>query len=122
MAMAATYLASAPKSKAAYYAIERASEEVARSGALSIPFHIRNAPTPLMKRLGYGEGYRDPHQEGGFAEGVTYLPEEIAEKRFYEPTERGYEARIKRRLDALWGREAKEEDHGESLSREPEKR
>jgi putative ATPase len=105
MAMAATYLASAPKSKAAYYAIGDAQQEVARSGALEIPLHIRNAPTQLMKELGYGKGYQDPHMQGGFAADVNYLPSELAAKRFYQPTEQGYEAKIKRRLDRLWGRE-----------------
>jgi putative ATPase len=110
MSMAATYLASAPKSKAAYYAIGDAMQEVSRSGSLEIPMHIRNAPTKLMKELGYGKEYRDPHQEGGFAANVSYLPETIADKKFYQPTEHGYEAKIKRRLDALWGRDTEKED------------
>jgi putative ATPase len=62
----------------------------------------------LMKDLGYGKEYRDPHQEGGFSSGVKYLPQEINEQRFYQPTESGYEAKIKRRLDSLWGRELPE--------------
>jgi putative ATPase len=120
MGMAATYLASAPKSKAAYYAIGDALQEVANSGALEIPLHIRNAPTAMMKDLGYGKGYRDPHQEGGFSQGVNYLPTEIRERRFYQPTENGYEAKIKRRLDHLWGRVEEPEELGRKGGKPPD--
>jgi putative ATPase len=103
MAMAATYLASASKSKAAYYAIEDARAEVERTGALEVPMHLRNAPTKLMKGIGYGAGYRDPHAEGGFASGVSYLPDILAGTRFYQPTAHGHEARIQKRLAWLRG-------------------
>lgn len=103
MAMAATYLASAPKSKAAYYAIGDALAEVEKSGALEVPLHIRNAPTKLMKELGYGGGYRDPHAEGGYAAGVSYLPDALQGTQFYRPTAHGYEARIQKRLAWLRG-------------------
>jgi putative ATPase len=103
MSMAATYLATAPKSKAAYNAIEAARAAVATYGMLSVPLSLRNAPTGLLRGLGYGAGYRDPHREGGYAEGVCYLPTELAGQRFYEPTAHGYEAKITRRLAWLRG-------------------
>jgi putative ATPase len=99
LGQAVSYLASAPKSNAAYLGIDQALAEVRRSGALPVPMHIRNAPTSLMKNLGYGKGYRYPHDyEGGFvAQG--YLPEAIAGKQFYQPKESGYERSIKERME-----------------------
>jgi putative ATPase len=67
-----------------------------------VPLHLRNAPTKLMKELGYGTGYRYAHDEaGGFAAGETYFPEGMAPQRWYQPTERGLESRIRERLDEL---------------------
>jgi putative ATPase len=95
MAQAAIYLACAPKSNAANLAWHRAKERIATMGALPVPLHLRNAPTRLMKEHGYGEGYRYAHdEEGGFARGATYLPDELIGERFYEPTSRGLEAKI----------------------------
>jgi putative ATPase len=100
LAQGVTYLASAPKSNASYRAMLAAREDVRKRGALPVPMHIRNAPTPLMKELGYGEGYRYPHEyEGALAE-QDYLPEELLDRRYYQPSERGYEARIRQWVEA----------------------
>jgi putative ATPase len=98
LAQGVTYLATAPKSNASYVGINEAQAEVRKSGALPVPLHIRNAPTQLMKELGYHQGYRYAHD---FAEGVAaqeHLPEPLAGRRFYRPTERGYEKLISERL------------------------
>jgi putative ATPase len=76
----------------------KATDEVERSGSLPVPLRIRNAPTALMKRLGYGRGYRYPHDHADAYVPEGYLPEAIEELRFYEPTERGYEATLGDRL------------------------
>ena len=101
LAQCCTYLASAPKSNASYRAWTAAKADVAEHGALPVPLKLRNAPTKAMKEWGYGDGYRYPHDEGGHAEGETYLPDALAGKRYYHPTEQGLEARIKERLERL---------------------
>jgi putative ATPase len=106
MAEAAIYLACAPKSNAANLAWHRAKERIAATGALSVPLHLRNAPTKLMKEHGYGVGYRYAHDEtDGVARGATYLPDELVGERFYEPTSRGLEGRIGEWLKKLRGDE-----------------
>ena len=101
LGQAITYLACAPKSNAAYLGIDRARQAVAEQGSLPVPMHLRNAPTGLMKQLGYGEGYQYPHDaEDGFV-GVPNLPEQLIGRRFYEPTENGAEAELAKRLAAL---------------------
>ena len=107
LGQAVSYLATAPKSNASYLGIDQALSEVRRSGALPVPMHIRNAPTSLMKNLGYGKGYRYPHDyaKGYVAQG--YLPDEIAGKKFYEPKESGYEKSIKERLEWIKGEREK---------------
>jgi putative ATPase len=95
---AVTYLASAPKSNASYLGINQALAEVRQSGALAVPMQIRNAPTKLMKGMGYGKGYRYPHDYQGAVVSQDYLPEQLAGRRFYEPRESGYEKSIKERL------------------------
>jgi putative ATPase len=92
-----TYLASAPKSNASYKAYLSALQDVKEKGALGVPLHIRNAPTPLMKDLGYGKGYKYPHNHGGHIE-QSYLPEELQGKEYYKPTENGFDKEIKKRL------------------------
>jgi putative ATPase len=94
-----SYLATAPKSNAAYLGINQALAEVRQSGALPVPMQIRNAPTALMKGLGYGKGYRYPHDYAGGVAAQGYLPEQIADKRFYQPKESGYEKSIKERME-----------------------
>ncbi len=100
LAQGVTYLASAPKSNASYRAMLAAREDVRKLGALPVPMHIRNAPTPLMKELGYGEGYRYPHDYEGALTEQDYLPEELLNRRYYQPSERGYEARIRQWVEA----------------------
>ncbi|HEY6867044.1 MAG TPA: replication-associated recombination protein A, partial [Candidatus Eisenbacteria bacterium] len=100
IAQCAVYLATAPKSNAVYVGFGRAQEEVERSGSLPPPLVIRNAPTRLMKELGYGAGYRYAHDEQGGIADQAHLPEELAGRRFYEPTDQGEEAEIARRMKA----------------------
>ena len=96
------YLASAPKSNSAYMAINSALSDIQEKGSDAIPMHLRNAPTGLMKDLGYGEGYEYAHDyEGGFTE-TKNLPENVKDSRYYFPLDQGYEPRIKERLKQWW--------------------
>src|SRR5262249_50204071 len=99
LAQAATYLASAPKSNASYLSYLKAKADVDAEGYLPVPHHIRNAPTKLMKDLKYGRGYKYPHDYEGHVVGQDYLPEKLKGNRYYEPSESGYEADIKKRLE-----------------------
>jgi putative ATPase len=101
IAQCCTYLASAPKSNASYKAWTMARADVREFGALPVPLKHRNAPTEAMKSWGYGEGGRNPHEEGGYSEGETYLPEQLVGRQYYRPTDRGFEARIRERLGEL---------------------
>jgi putative ATPase len=102
LAEAALYLAMAPKSNAAYVAYGSAQKIVRDTGTLEVPMHLRNAPTKLMKGLGYGKGYQyDPDVEGGVALDQQCLPDALIDTRFYQPTDNGMEARIKEKLEAL---------------------
>ena len=103
LAQCAVYLATAPKSNAVYEAFGKAMEEVERSGSLPPPLVIRNAPTGLMKQLGYGAGYRYAHAEEGRISDQQHFPEELVGRRFYEPTGEGFEAEIARRMKAWEG-------------------
>jgi putative ATPase len=98
LAQGVTYLAGAPKSNASYRAMQAAGEDARKLGALPVPMHIRNAPTALMRGLGYSEGYLYPHNYLGAIVEQDYLPEELSGKSYYEPSERGYEARIREYL------------------------
>jgi putative ATPase len=99
IAQACLYLATAPKSNAAYIAQKKAWASAKETGSLMPPMHILNAPTKLMKNVGYGKGYAYDHDaEEGFS-GQDYWPEEMEAQSFYEPTDRGFEARVKERLD-----------------------
>ena len=100
LAQAATFLATCPKSNASYKAMLAAAEDAKREGALPVPLHIRNAPTPVMKGLGYGAGYEYPHDHPDAVVAQDYLPERLAGRRYYEPTERGREREIGERLRA----------------------
>ena len=95
LAQGVTYLASAPKSNASYRAMLAAREDVRKLGGLPVPMHLRNAPTPLMRELGYGSGYRYPHDYDGALATQDYLPEDLLSRRYYEPSDRGYEIRIR---------------------------
>jgi putative ATPase len=102
IAQAVVYLAVAPKSNAVYVAFGEAMAGARGSGSLEVPVHLRNAPTRLMKELGYGREYRYAHDEpGGYAAGETYLPEGLGDPRYYRPTDRGLEAKIGEKLDRL---------------------
>ena len=102
MAEAAIYLAVAAKSNAAYVAFGAARDAVQSTGTQPVPLHLRNAPTRLMKDLDYGRGYRYAHdEEDAYAAGETYMPPALEGSRFYEPTGRGLEARIRERLAEL---------------------
>ena len=103
IAQCCTYLASTVKSNASYKAYKAAQADVHEHGALKVPLKLRNAPTKAMKAWGYGEGYRYPHDEDGFAGGQTYLPDELLGRRYYHPTDAGFEARLKERLEQLRG-------------------
>jgi putative ATPase len=102
MAHACLYLASAPKSDGVKRAIGATSDAVKTRGALPVPKKLRNPVTGLMRREGYGEGYRYAHDyEDHIAPGETYLPDEISGARFYEPTAEGFEKNIRERLERI---------------------
>jgi putative ATPase len=102
LAQAVVYLSVAPKSNATYTAWGAVREFVREDGTRPVPLHLRNAPTKLMKQLGYSRGYRYAHDEPeAFAAGETYWPEDVAPQRFYEPVNRGMEQRIAERLAQL---------------------
>src|ERR1700733_9636609 len=96
------YLACAPKSNAVYVAMSEAQQDVEEFGTLDVPLRLRNAPTPLMKKLGYGHGYRYAHNEpDAFAAGERYVPDELPERRYYRPVPRGLEIKIAEALARL---------------------
>ena len=102
LAQVAIYLASTAKSNAAYKAWNAARADVRESGTAEVPLHLRNAPTKLMKQLGYSKGYQYDHDsEGGIALDQTGFPEAMGERVYYEPVERGLEIRLKEKLDRL---------------------
>lgn len=99
LAQAVVYLACVPKSNAVYVAFGTAMQDVKKHGSLDVPLHIRNAPTHLMKNLGYGDGYRYAHDEpDAYAAGEQYLPDELKNRHYYHPTNRGLEIKIAERL------------------------
>jgi putative ATPase len=102
LAQAVVYMACAPKSNAVYKAYTRAMADVRELGSLDVPLHLRNAPTKLMKELDYGKDYRYAHDEAdGFAAGARYFPDDMPERRYYLPVDRGLEGRIREKLDEL---------------------
>jgi putative ATPase len=107
MAQAVTYLATAPKSNASYLGIDSALMEVRKSGALGVPMQIRNAPTSLMRDLGYGKGYQYAHDFAEGYAGQSCLPERLVGRKFYEPKGYGYEKNIVERME--WLKRIKEE-------------
>ncbi len=105
IAQAIAYMACAAKSNAVYAAFNAATRDARSSGTAEVPMHLRNAPTQLMDELGHGAGYRYAHDEpDGFAAGATYFPDEMGERIYYEPVERGLEGRIAERLRELRAR------------------
>ncbi|MDH3000694.1 recombination factor protein RarA [Chelonobacter oris] len=102
IAQAIVYLAVAPKSNAVYLAFNAAKQLALQSPDYDVPMHLRNAPTKLMKSLGYGDEYRYAHDEANaYAAGENYFPPELKDSRYYYPSERGMEAKIKQKLDWL---------------------
>jgi putative ATPase len=107
LAQVTTYLASCPKSNAAYLAVDTAWGDVQSNPALPVPLHLRNAPTNLMKEMKYGQDYKYPHDYSDHFVNETYLPESIKDRIYYHPTEQGREKILKERLDKLWNKRQK---------------
>jgi putative ATPase len=103
LAQCVIYLGTAPKSNAGYTAFGAAMRAAKETGSLMPPKHILNAPTRLMKQLGYGKGYAYDHDTAEGFSGQDYFPEEMERRRFYEPVERGFEREIRKRLE-YWDR------------------
>jgi putative ATPase len=102
LAEVAIYLAITAKSNAAYSAFGEVRGVIAETGTLDVPMHLRNAPTQLMKGLGYGQGYQyDPSVEGGVAFDQQLLPDKLVGREFYQPTDRGMEAKIAEKLQSI---------------------
>jgi putative ATPase len=109
LAQAVVYLATAPKSNAVYVAMGAARESAARYGSLAPPAHILNAPTNLMRELGYGRGYQYDHATDEAFSGQNYFPEDMSREQFYRPADRGFEKEIAKRLDYWAKLRAKDE-------------
>jgi putative ATPase len=108
IAQAVVFMACAAKSNAVYTAYKAAAEDAASLGSLQVPLHLRNAPTRLMKEIGYGKGYRYAHDEpGGYAAGERYFPDEMPDRRYYVPVPRGLEIKIGEALNARRERDAR---------------
>src|SRR5690606_26826840 len=103
LAQAVIYLATAPKSNAAYMAFNMAKRSARDTGSVAPPAHILNAPTKLMKELGYGSGYEYDHDAPNGFSGQDYFPEEVGRQAFYRPVERGFEREISKCL-AYWAK------------------
>jgi putative ATPase len=101
LAQAVVYLATAPKSNALYAAYSAVQEDVARTRADPVPLHLRNAPTPLLKKIGYGKGYRYAHDYDEAQVEQQHLPDAIKDRTYFHPSDRGYEKTVKERLDAF---------------------
>ena len=99
LAQATLYLATAPKSNAVYTAFKAATRAAKEHGSLMPPKTILNAPTKLMKKIGYGEGYRYDHDEPDAFSGQDYWPDRLGRQAFYEPADRGFEREMRKRLD-----------------------
>ncbi len=102
LAQCATYLASAPKSNAAYVAISEALEDAEQGPDAPVPLHLRNAPTGLLKELGYGDNYKYAHDFDGHIVDQQYLPDALKEKLYYRPGDNGREKDMKERLNRWW--------------------
>ena len=109
LAEATVYLATAPKSNSAYVALNQAMEDARNTRNDPVPLHLRNAPTRLMRDMGYGQGYKYGHDyDGGFAP-MDNLPESLRDRRYYIPTDRGHEKTVAQRLEEWWGARRSEE-------------
>ncbi len=107
LAQVATYLASAPKSNSSYIGLKKALDDVRKLDLKPVPLHLRNAPTKLMKDLGYGKEYSYPHDHENHFVDQVYLPEGMANKIYYEPSGNGFEKEITAHLNRLWKRRTK---------------
>jgi putative ATPase len=115
IAQAIVFMACAAKSNAVYTAYRAATEDAGSLGSLEVPLHLRNAPTRLMKEIGYGKGYRYAHDEpGGYAAGERYFPDAMPDRRYYTPVPRGLEIKIGEALNARRERDRKPRDGGGS--------
>jgi putative ATPase len=103
MSQAVTYLAASAKSNAAYMAINAAIEAVKTNGDLPVPLHLRNAPTKLMKEIGYGADYKYSHNYTNNFSKQEYLPDDLAGSKFYDPGNNARENEMKEYLKKLWG-------------------
>ncbi len=102
LAQVVIYLACAPKSNASYMAFKRAKADVESNPSYPVPVHLRNAPTKLMKEMGYGKAYRyDPDEPGGFARGQKYFPDEMGQRHYYAPVDKGLEIKIAEKLKEI---------------------
>jgi putative ATPase len=102
LAQACTYLASCPKSNAAYLGINAAMHDISKGAPVTVPLHIRNAPTKLMKQEGYAENYKYPHSYPGHFVVENYFPEGMRPKVYYNPTDIGREKALRERLHKMW--------------------
>lgn len=103
LAETTVYLATSPKSNSAYMAVNDALEEVRQSGNQPVPLHLRNAPTKLMKQLGYGKDYKYAHDYAGHFVEQQFLPDQLTDKRFWHPQANAAENRLKEHMKSLWG-------------------
>ena len=117
LAQAAVYLATAPKSDAVYKAYNLVQQDIERTQALPVPMHIRNAPTRLMKELGYGKDYKYPHDYPEHFVDETYLPDNLKNRKYYFPTDFGFEKEIKKRLQWWQKIKHREENYKKSGSK-----
>src|SRR5213079_2819970 len=101
LAQAVVYLAVAPKSNALYIAYSDVQQDVERTSAESVPLHLRNAPTGLMKNLGYGQGYQYAHDLEGKVADMQCLPDNLKDRSYYRPTNEGHEKELKRRMEEI---------------------
>lgn len=102
LAQTTIYLATSPKSNSAYMAINKAMAQVEKEGYRPVPLHLRNAPTPLMEKAGYGTGYKYAHDFPGHFVDMEFMPEGLIGKKFWEPAENAAEEKLKARMDDLW--------------------
>ena len=120
LAEATVYLATAPKSNSAYAALNRAREDARRTRNEPVPLHLRNAVTPLMKAQGYGDGYRYAHDFPGHFAPMNNLPSSVGERRYYEPSDQGYERTVAQRLREWWDEDRGQGSGGGSSAEAPE--